>query len=265
MTNPKNTWKKQLNQQTKFSKKIKKAKGKLRFDRKYITASDIGSQFYCEQKLERDYLTGKDTTDQMLHGIEGHENIVEDFEAIKRSEAWSAIYSQETTILGEFSIIAKYKDNFIVGRPDILFFVGENPIIIFEFKFSKYNDIYPSHHAQANSYGLILKNVGFDDKNLFYCIVNFKPEMRDAKDIIKQIPYKIIDAFFSGRFAGSENGSQSYGEITAFLNKFDYEKAKEHVDWAIEYWNHVRQAHCTEQDGKCVSCQYKEECKKFEI
>ncbi len=122
--------------------------------------------------------------------------------------------------------IAPYEDVFLVGRPDVITFIGGNPILIFEFKFSKYSEDFLSYHSQARYYGLIMKEIGFDVKNLFYSIVIFKPEMREMKKLIKEIPYKIMKDFLSGNLANPDGNSKTYGEIKAYITKFNNEEAE---------------------------------------
>ena len=98
----KETWQTQVNSQLKLFNTIKETKASLRFDRSYIIPSDIGSQFYCEQKLEQEYLTGKIVTEEMLQGDEGHAQIVADFRPVTIEEAWRSIYTKDTFMLAEF-------------------------------------------------------------------------------------------------------------------------------------------------------------------
>lgn len=261
----KDKWQRQFRRQIQFFDEIKKAKGILKFDRRYVIPSDICSQFYCEQKLEQEYLTGKVITDEMAHGVEGHTRIVEDFEPVSMEEAWKYIYTKEKTALAEFIFIAPYKKIFLIGRPDVIFFIGGNPIVLFEFKFSEYDSDFLSRHAQAQCYGLIMREIGFDVKNLFYSIVVFKPEMLKKQNSIKKIPQKIINDFLSGNFGSLEINSKSYGDVKAYIHKFNGEKAEKNVDWALEYWANKREACCTEEIGKCHSCEYNQECQKFSL
>ncbi len=265
MTKSKKKWQKQFRRQIQFFEEINRASGKLKFDRRYVIPSDIGSQFYCEQKLEREYLTGKVITDEMLQGVEGHGRIVKDFKPITMENAWRDIYTKDKTALAEFIFIAPYKSVFLIGRPDVIFFIGGNPILMFEFKFSKYDTDFLSHHAQAQCYGLIMREIGFDVKNLFYSIVIFKPEMLKERKFIKTIPQKIITDFLRGNFGSLESNSKTYGDVKAYIHKFTSEVAEKHMDWALKYWTEKREACCTEQAGKCLSCKYTQECKKLSI
>lgn len=261
----KKKWQEQIRRQIQFFDEIKKAKGELKFDRRYVIPSDIGSQFYCEQKLEQEYITGKIITDEMVQGVEGHGRIVEDFKPVTMEKAWRDMYTKKKIALAEFILIAPYKEVFLIGRPDVIFFVGGNPLLLFEFKFSRYDSDFLARHAQAQSYGLIMREIGFDVKNLFYSIVVFKPEMLKERKFIKTIPPKIITEFLSGSFGSLESNSKSYGDVKAYMHKFHGEQAEKHVDWALEYWTNKREACYTEQIGKCHSCEYKQECQKFSL
>jgi hypothetical protein len=52
--------------------------GKLRFDRSMVIASDVASQFYCEKKVEMQYLHGKVETEAKTIGAEAHEKLTQD-------------------------------------------------------------------------------------------------------------------------------------------------------------------------------------------
>ncbi|MBA7641856.1 hypothetical protein ES703_49541 [subsurface metagenome] len=149
----------------------------------------------------------------------------------------------------------------ILHDPGVVLFIGGNPILLFEFKFSKYDTDFLGRHTQAQSYGLIMREIGFDIKNLFYSIVVFKPYMLKRKEFIKSVPHNIIEAFLNGNFANIDENSKYYGEVKAYIHKFDGKKAEKHVDWAIEYWMGKREACCTEEEGKCLSCEFAQQCK----
>ena len=253
-------WQSQFVRQIDLFKRIKTTKESLKFDRRYIIPSDIGSQFYCEQKLEQEYLTGKIVTEEMLQGDEGHAKIVEDFRPVTIEEAWRNIYTKDKFMLAEFIFITPYKKVYIIGRPDIVLFIGGMPILVFEFKFSNYSEDFLSRHAQAQSYGLILKELGLEIKNLFYSIIVFKPGMIGQKEFIKTIPQKVATDFFNGNITDAENNSKMYGDIKAYIHKFYSREAEKHIDWAIGYWTGDREACYTETKEKCYNCIYSQNC-----
>ncbi len=167
----KEEWKKNYKKQISFLKKLQKKKGTLRFERGSVIASDIGSQAYCEKKVELGYLYGSIETESMTLGSEGHGKLTEDYIKVDLEEAWKKIYTTESCWVSELLLIANYRNLFLVGKPDTLFFAEGTPVMIFEFKFSKYSSSFPSHHIQAETYGIILSELGFDTSSLFYAIV----------------------------------------------------------------------------------------------
>jgi hypothetical protein len=109
---------------------------------------------------------------------------------------WKEIYGKDPVLAVEMFIIGKYKDVFLVGKPDAVMITKGRPIVIFEFKFSKSGIAYPSHHVQAQTYGLILENMGFDTSRMFYAIVVADPKTRGAP----KLQHKAIDAIFRKGF-----------------------------------------------------------------
>jgi hypothetical protein len=62
--------------------------GRLRFGRSVIVASDIAEQFYCEKKVEMEYLHGEVETEAKAIGTEAHEKLAEDSVKMKREQLW---------------------------------------------------------------------------------------------------------------------------------------------------------------------------------
>ena len=69
-------------------KKQEKGEGELRFNRCLIKASDIAEQYFCEKKVEMQYLHGEIETEAKILGIEAHEKLLEDTIKIKTSDLW---------------------------------------------------------------------------------------------------------------------------------------------------------------------------------
>ncbi len=88
----------------------------------------------------------------------------------------------------------------------------------------------------------------------------FKPEMIAQKNFIKTIPQQVTNDFLKGTILYTENNFKEYGEVKAYLHKFNSLEAEMHVDWAIEYWAGKRDACCTESIAKCTNCEYRQKC-----
>jgi CRISPR/Cas system-associated exonuclease Cas4 (RecB family) len=227
--------------------------GKLRFDRTAVSVSDIAGQYYCEKKVEMEYLYGEIETEAKTIGSEAHERLIEEAVEIKREALWKKIYGKEPVLAVEMFILGKYQDVFLTGQPDAVMFYKGRPIVIFEFKFSKSGIAYPSHHVQAQTYGLILKSMGFNTSRTFYAIVVADPATRGNPEL----QTKAIDAIFK---KGFKESILSIDDAIIHFCKFHSSEAREDLQWAIEFWKRKRDATPTTNPNKCVKCEYQTQC-----
>lgn len=228
----------------------------LRFDRCTIRASDVAGQYYCEKKIEMKYLYGDVESETKNQGTAAHENLLEGAEVVDQEDLWKTVYAKEPVLAMEWLLLAEYNDIILSGQPDSVLFENGEPLIIFEYKFSRRRKVYPSHHVQAGFYGILLKNLGFNTEKLFYAIV-----VADRKS--KQDPNlkdKVLDAVTN---IGQKSGAIQIENATIYLNKFDEEQAKASLEWALEFWKKQRDAICTTNHYKCRICEYEEHCEKF--
>jgi len=235
--------------------KREKGESNLRFDRSFIIASDIAEQYFCEKKVEMQYLYGDVETEEKSIGAEGHEKLLEDSVKINRQELWKKIYGKKLTFALEMLLLAKYKDVVLVGRPDSVLFQNGYPIIVFEYKFSKSRTAYRTHHVQARTYGILLRNMGFDTSQLFYAVVIADPRTRHDKELKR----KVIDAVVKN---GPKEAILEIENAAVHFHKFNQTDAEKDLDWATEFWKKTREATMTSNPNKCIKCEHKVECSK---
>ena len=167
-----NPWKSQLERYNSLRNQIAETKekneGELRFSRCTIRASDVAGQYYCEKKIELEYLYGEVETETKNQGTQAHENLLEGSEAVSQEDLWKAVYNKEPVLAMEWLLLAEFDDVVLAGQPDSVLFENGIPLVIFEYKFSRKKRTYPSYHVQAGFYGLLLQSIGFDTlKNYF--------------------------------------------------------------------------------------------------
>jgi hypothetical protein len=253
-------WKKNYKKQISFLKKLQKKRGTLRFERRSVIASDIGSQIYCEKKVEMGYLYGSIETESMALGSEGHEILTEDSIKVDLEEAWKEIYTTESCWISELLIIANYKNLFLAGKPDTIFFANGTPVMIFEFKFSKYSSSFPSHHIQAETYGIILNELGFDTSSLFYAIVVLPLNMVSEIEKLKALTREIMLNFWTEKLYEKESSTLVFGKVNIFIQKFDIREGKEKLDKTFGFWKREREALPADNQNKCLSCEFQKKC-----
>ena len=227
--------------------------GRLRFGRSVIIASDIAEQYYCEKKVEMQYLHGEIETEEKTIGTLAHEKLEEDAVKIKREDMWKEIYGKKPVFAVEMFILAKYKAAILAGKPDSILFQAGRPLIIFEFKFSRSRIAYSTHHMQAQTYGVILDKMGFDTSQLFYAIVTANPKTRGSRKFRKEAIAAVIKN-------GPKEAVLQIKDATIHFHKFDISNIEGNLIWAIDFWKQNREATATNNPNKCFRCEYQTQC-----
>ena len=233
--------------------KLKKGEGELRFNRPFLIASDVAAQYFCEKKVEMQYLHGEIETEQKTLGTEAHEKLLEGSVETRREALWKEIYGKKPVFVLEMPIVAKYKDLILAGRPDVAIFLQGFPMFIFEYKFSNSRRPFRDHHVQVRTYGLILRNMGFDTSQLFYAIIMAEPKAKDDKELTERVIEAVVEN-------GPKEAVLAIESATVYVNKFDSTQAERDLDWAVDFWMKKREAIPTENPNKCKSCEYSSEC-----
>jgi CRISPR/Cas system-associated exonuclease Cas4 (RecB family) len=238
-----------------LSKRLKEGQGELRFDRHFIAASDIAEQYFCEKKVEMQYLHGKIETEDKAIGTEGHENLLQDTVRIKTEELWRKIHSEKPVFAPEMHLLARYGEVVLAGRPDLTIFHNGRPLVMLEYKFTKSGIAYTTQHVQARAYGLILRAMGFDTSHLFYAIVLADPGARRDRELKR----RVVDAVLN---KGPKECVLNIENARIHLHRFIHTDAEKDLDWAIDYWKSSREAVPTSNPNKCKSCEYRMECER---
>ncbi len=249
-------WKQHLNQYlVSLTQLFEADRGKLRFERSTIAASDVAEQFFCEKKVEMQYLHGEIESEAKLVGAEAHERLLEDSVRVKREEMWQSIYGKDPVLALETLFFARVKDVVIAGKPDSVLFRDGYPLVVFEYKFSKNPTAYTTHHVQARTYGLLLENAGFNTRFLRYAIVVADPSTLFDKQLKKKVAAAI------GK-NGLKDEEIEIEKAKIYLHKYDREAAEKDLDWAVKFWKKERDALPTANSNKCRICNYFAECQR---
>ena len=200
------------------------------------------------------HLYGEIETEAKTVGTQAHEKLVEDAVLVKREELWQRIYDRTPVLARETLFLAKHKDIVVVGKPDAILFRGGLPLVVFEHKFGKRLVAYETHHVQARTYGLLLKNMGFDTSSLFYAIVVAQPIAR-SDETLKS---RVVEAITKNGF---KEGILELSNARIFLCKYNHGSAEKDLDWASKFWTMEREAIPAENLNKCRVCEYLEQCR----
>jgi len=241
-----------------IAQRREKRESELRFNRVFLTASDIAQQYFCEKKVEMQYRLGRVETEAKALGTEAHEKLVEDTTKIDRKGLWHKIYGSTPILAFEMPLVARHRDIIIDGIPDSVLFERGLPKVVFEYKFTKSREPFADHHVQARTYGILLRNMGFDTNNLFYAIVMADPQAKDDK-ALKQ---RVIEAVVGKEL---EEGILDVENAIIHVNRFDHLEGENNLDWAIDFWTNKREPIPTGNPNKCKSCEYQPQCEARSI
>jgi CRISPR/Cas system-associated exonuclease Cas4 (RecB family) len=225
----------------------------LRFECAFVRASDVAQQYFCEKKVEMQYIYGRVETEAKSLGIEAHENLLADTTEIEAAKLWQEIYGKAPVTVHEMPLMAKFKNIILVGVPDSVLYVNGFPTVLFEYKFSKRGTIFDSYQVQAQTYGFLLRNAGFDVSRLFLAVVVADPRAKDDKDLKN----RVITEIFKN---GPKESFLTVSRANIFISKFNCAKAEEDLDWALDFWKQQREAIPTTNPRKCISCEFNEKC-----
>lgn len=249
------SWEKQLRDFHYLVRDTLRKPGQLRFDRNFIKASDVAQQFFCEKKVEMQYVHGKIETEEKILGTEAHQKLLEDTTKSNRKTLWEKIYGKTPIFVHEMFLLSKYKDAVLGGMPDSVLFAGGIPAIVFEYKFSSSRRVFDSYKVQIRTYGILLKGMGFDTSRLFCAIVVADPRVRNEVEL----KHRVVDAVIKN---GPKEAILDIDRARIFFDKFDGNKAEQDLNWAIAFWRKERDAIPTENLNKCVRCEYRTECRQ---
>jgi CRISPR/Cas system-associated exonuclease Cas4 (RecB family) len=237
-----------------FLKELAEAReGILKFGKKVVAASDIAEQFFCEKKVEMQYLHGEIETEAKIVGTEAHGKLLEDAVRVKREELWQKIYGRNPVLALEPLFFEKFNDIIVAGKPDAILFRNGLPLVVLEHKFSRKPVAYETYHVQARIYGLLLNNIGFDTRLLFYAIIVADPAVRFGRNLKK----KVLEAINKN---GPKEGILELKNARVFLRKYNHGDAEKDLNWAVKFWKQEREAIPTQNPNKCKTCEYFEKC-----
>ncbi|MFW9878492.1 MAG: hypothetical protein ACFFG0_35880 [Candidatus Thorarchaeota archaeon] len=262
---PQNNWKTIFENQVKLREdlinRIKRGKSNLKFNRPYLIVSDIASQFYSEAQLELDYIFGKIETEEQKEGAKLHEKMAEDAVVIKFKKLMENIQQVEEIVIMETTYLMKFNDNIIIGKPDVIIFKRGIPIFLFEYKFSNYSTTFPNQRVQAQIYCQMLKEMGYNTDLLCYGIIVAPRDMTKKSKNVKYIPREILQRIDLNSLIQEQEKKVQIDEIRVFLYKFDSEKAKKDLKWALKYWKGKREVKLSELLYECKRHEHSEKCK----
>lgn len=231
----------------------------LRHGARLVAASAIGTQYYCEMKVEQQLIHGDIETESKLEGRRLHEEIIKS-RKVGFDELSSKIRT-EPAFLATLPLATEYKGVYVGGVPDAILFGQGQPYFLIELKTTSGNPrkLWRDELVQAKAYGLCLDLLGFDCSELDLVVVRLSREIARELDGTKK---RELLGLAIVALPKDEERAKFEKKFKAWIYDFNYDRADatKDIDWALDYWTNQRNPIATKKLSKCRACEFKAAC-----
>jgi hypothetical protein len=251
--------------------------GELRHGLTYLWPSEVAQQYYCEYKVHLTRLHPEVLIDSppLESGEASHAALASQAEPVSPAEIEQAIRTGKKLALPEWVLEGSFQGVRIRGRPDFFAFEGKKAVLLLEFKFSSAKQPFRDQEVQAELYALLAKSADFSTEGLCFGVVLFPPawigggfqEAASTKGemlrlcnndgtlhTIHERCGQAREALLIGRTKQMTVKGDGW---TAFLHRFDTERAAKNLTWALGYWLGQRGPIPVKRyPNKCFACPF---------
>jgi len=232
--------------------------GNLRHGIASIPASEIASQYYCEQKVEMEYTVGGIETEAKVEGEVLHNTLIRmkktKIDAIVRGIQKRKVYA------ASFPLGTGFNGVFLVGIPDVVVFLRSRPAFVLELKTTRgdTSKLWKDQAVQAQVYGLLLDQMAFDCSRLKLVVARLKRNGLTYEGRKKEFLQQVMIALLGDSCEELERRYQ--GSLRVHTFDYNRQEATDAVTWAQDYWLMRREAVPTKNPLKCKACEFRDLC-----
>jgi len=224
-----------------------------------VSASSIGTQFFCEMKVEQDFIHGEIETEEKTEGDALHEELLA-MEPTTRKRLLDDI-ARRKLVVASFPLVAEANGLVLIGVPDAVVFQSARPTHVIELKTTRGDAsvLYDGQRAQAVIYGLLLDQVGFDCEKLSLVVV----KLRRQTPLTDGQRGGFLELLTSTLVSGKDLGSvlpRSEGQVVPHSFAYRREEAVGVLVRTQGYWLGERLAQPTSNPNKCRACEFRQLC-----
>ena len=232
-------------------------KGEFRHGTSFVAVSSIAEQYYCEYKLENEFVEGEVPTEAKESGTSLHDELMPT-ERMSREEFAELVERKEPSlaVLGVWGPSGRLK---IVGVPDHVIWAEGRPLWVVELKTTKGDPtpLWDDQENQVRIYGLLLERMGFDCSKMQLAVVRLKSGELD-EDEKKRWIVEVSGALLEGKTKWLE--ARHPGRMKVHLLSHEPAKAEGAVASKAGYWLEEREPASSTSVGKCRACEYSSTC-----
>ena len=239
---------------------LKSGKHDLRHGISSVGVSSLAGQFYCELKVEHQFVHGEITTEQKEEGTAFHDELIPQ-EPITR-EVFARLVSRKQqptyAVLGVWGTLADIR---MIGMPDHIIWSEGRPRWLVELKTTSRDPtpLWDDQRAQLMIYGALLDKMGFDCSNLKMAIVRLKAGEL-TEDERREWLIMVSKYLESGQIQDLE--AKNEGLMKVHVVKHDVAETEALVRSMQDYWLGRREPTSSTSVNKCKVCEYHAVCTK---
>jgi PD-(D/E)XK nuclease superfamily protein len=224
-----------------------------------VGVSSLAGQFYCEYKIENEFLHGEIPSYAKDEGTILHDELIPQ-EPISK-EGFAELVSQKKPSYAVLRVWGKIGDIRMIGMPDHIIWIEEKPRWLVELKTTSGDPatLWDDQRAQVLIYGALLAQMGFDCSDLQLAVVRLKAsdlsdkEKRDwVMRVSKYLEYDRIRAL----------EAKNAGRMKVHVIKHDVSEAETCIRRMQDYWLGRREPSSSTSINKCKACEYRSLCSK---
>ncbi|MDG7004329.1 MAG: hypothetical protein JRN41_02775 [Nitrososphaerota archaeon] len=224
-----------------------------------VGVAKLSAQFYCEYKVENEFVLGEVPTAAKDTGTELHDELMpteeitpEDFARLVGAKG------PNYAVLGLWGAVGGLR---LVGMPDHMIWSEGRPLWLVELKTTKGDPIplWNDQENQARIYGLLLDCMGFDCSKLRLAVVRLRSGALDDGEK-RDWAAKVSGALMDGTVEELEEAHQ--GSMKIHILRHERDLAEAAVEAKRGYWTGEREATSSRSIGKCRACEYNQVCVK---
>jgi hypothetical protein len=242
------SWEKSVRNMHETLLEVKNSQARLRHELPFASASLLAKQYYCEMKVEQEFLHGQVEKEHMKVGSALHEDLIQ-LVPVDEETLIENIKREEVTVIS-LPLLASFEGLAIAGTPDAVIFHTSDPLYLIELKTTRGRpNIWPEQWVQARIYAFLLDEMGFNCSSMRVLVASLNQRCNIDRE---RFIHDLIDALLQEKTGDLETKL----DCRIRMEPYDRNFAAGKIRWAGDYWLMKRDAVPTDTLGKCRSCEF---------
>jgi CRISPR/Cas system-associated exonuclease Cas4 (RecB family) len=234
-------------------------KKQFRHEQSAVSASSIGTQFFCEMKVEQDFIHGEIETEEKTEGDILHRELLA-MKPTTRKRILREI-EEKRLVVASFPLAGEADGLVLIGVPDAVVFQEGRPTYLIELKTTRGDPsiLFDGQRAQAVVYGLLLDEVGFDCSKLNLVVIKFR-RMNPMQDEQKARFLDLLTRTLASGEKPDKLASGAGGHLVTHSFSYQRSEASRILTLTRGYWLEQRLPQPTSNPNKCRACEFRSVC-----